>query len=135
MGSIFAQSIPSTAADRAHTVLVADDEIGIRAILTVMLRRNGFHVITAENGDDALAIFKAHSQEIGTVLFDVHMPLLSGPAALDQIRRIAPDVRAILTSGLLKQELMERYPVEPPWTFLAKPFAFCDVDDLFPRAA
>lgn len=121
--------------DRQHTVLLADDEIGIRSILTVMLRRNGFHVLTAENGDEALAVFKAHSQEIGIVLFDVQMPLLSGPAALDQIRRIAPDVRAILTSGLLRQELVERYPIEPPWAFLAKPFAFREVDALFPAAA
>ena len=135
MGSLLAHSIPPLTTDRQHTVLVADDEIGIRTILTVMLRRNGFHVLTAENGSEALALFKEHSQEIGIVLFDVQMPLLSGPAALDQIRKIAPDVRAILTSGLLKQEFMERYPVEPPWTFLAKPFAFCDVDDLFPKAA
>ena len=135
MGSLFSHSIPPLTTDRQHTVLVADDEIGIRTILTVMLRRNGFHVLTAENGSEALALFKEHSQEIGIVLFDVQMPLLSGPAALDQIRRIAPDVRAILTSGLLKDELMERYPVEPPWTFLAKPFAFCDVDELFPKAA
>lgn len=135
MGSLLANSTPPLTTDRQHTVLLADDEIGIRTILTFMLRRNGFQVLIAENGDEALTIFKEHSQEIGTVLFDVQMPLLSGPAALDQIRRIAPDVRAILTSGLLKDELMERYPVEPPWTFLAKPFAFCDVDELFPKAA
>lgn len=135
MGSLLVNSIPSFTADRQHTVLLADDDVGIRTILTFMLRRNGFQVLVAENGGEALSIFKEHPQTIGIVLFDVQMPLLTGPAALDEIRRITPDVRAVLTSGLLKDELMERYPVEPPWTFLAKPFAFCDVEELFPKAA
>lgn len=122
-------------ADRQRTVLLADDETGVRTILNYLLTRNGFRVFSAVNGDEALEIFKAHSREIGIVLLDVQMPVLSGPGALDQIRAIAPDVRAVMTSGMPREQIMHQFAMTPPWTFLPKPFAFNDVELLFPKAA
>lgn len=118
---------------RERTVLLADDELGVRAILTYFLKRNGFRVLVATDGSEAVELFKAHSREIGTVLLDVQMPILNGPSALDQIRVIAPDVRAVFTSGLLKMEIQKSFPIPPPWTFLPKPFNSVELESIFPR--
>jgi two-component system, cell cycle sensor histidine kinase and response regulator CckA len=119
--------------DRTRTVLIADDEIGIRALLTVILQRNGFQVLSARDGEEAVEIFKARPREIGTVLLDVQMPRRNGPDAAKIIRDIQPDVRIIMSSGMLKSELQSRYGVEAPWTFLAKPFSYDSVSSVFPQ--
>jgi len=122
-------------ADRKRTVLLADDETGIRALLTVMLQRNGFRVLVAKDGEEAVEIFKANPREIGTVLLDVQMPRRTGPDAVKIIRAIQPDVRVVISSGMLKSELMNRFSVEAPWTFLEKPFSYTSVSSVFPQPA
>jgi two-component system, cell cycle sensor histidine kinase and response regulator CckA len=120
---------------RERTVLVADDETGVRTILKFLLTRNGFHVYSASDGNEAVEIFRAHPNEIGIVLLDVQMPVMNGPCALGKIRAIAPDVQAVITSGMLREEVMREFEMLPPWTFLAKPFVFNEVDQIFPKAA
>lgn len=121
--------------DRKRTVLLADDETGIRALLTVMLQKNGFRVLVARDGEEAVDIFKANPREIGTVLLDVQMPRRTGPDAAKIIRGIQPDIRIVLSSGMLKSELMRQFPMEAPWTFLEKPFSYTSVSSVFPQSA
>lgn len=122
-------------AERARTVLLADDETGVRAILTVMLQKNGFRVLVANDGKEAVDIFKSNSREIGTVLLDVQMPRCAGPDAAKMIREIQPDVRIVLSSGMLKSDLQRQFAVEAPWTFLEKPFSYSSVSSVFPQSA
>jgi len=83
----------------AGRVLLADDEEDVRAVVHAMLETLGYEVIEARDGLDAVEIFRQRAAEIDLVILDLVMPRLTGEAALAQMRRIAPAVRAILVSG------------------------------------
>src|SRR5207245_7538807 len=73
------------------TVLLADDEEGVRLVTSHMLRTLGFDVILAANGEDAVASFREKADHIVAVVLDLTMPRLSGEETLREIRRIRPE--------------------------------------------
>ena len=80
-------------------VLVVDDSAHVRDLLKAGLDRDGFQVWLAADGREALARYREHRHEIAVVLLDVRMPGLDGPATLDGLRAVAPDVPACFMSG------------------------------------
>ncbi len=74
----------SQMAQESHNVLVVDDNQDVRDLVVLFLSADGFHVFSASNGDDALAILK--SNPINLVLLDVMMPGKSGLEVLAEIR-------------------------------------------------
>ena len=80
-------------------VLVADDDEHIRFLLRLTLRQAGFDPLVAADGREAVELFGRHEDEIQAVLLDVKMPRMEGPAALAQIRRIAPQVPCCFMTG------------------------------------
>jgi PAS domain S-box-containing protein len=81
------------------TVLVVDDEKEVLKVAREMLAGLGYTVLCAESGAEAVDLFREHSQDVSVVLLDMIMPRMSGAATFEKIREIAPDVRAVLTSG------------------------------------
>jgi signal transduction histidine kinase/CheY-like chemotaxis protein len=100
------------------TVLVVDDEPGVRSMARTVLSRAGMTVLVAEDGRAALDMFRAHADEVRVVLIDYTMPGLDGADTLDLLRAVRPDVPAILMSGYLPGAIADLEHVE----FLAKPF-------------
>jgi PAS domain S-box-containing protein len=88
----------------AGTILVADDEEIIRHLLSEMLQELGFAVITAFDGQEALEIYTKHWTNIDIVLLDIIMPRLNGREALIQMKKVNPDVKAILSSGHSRED-------------------------------
>ncbi|MFI5306548.1 MAG: PAS domain S-box protein [Polyangiales bacterium] len=82
-----------------ETVLVAEDEAGVRDALLNVLGSAGYHVIVAHDGEHALQLFQQHAAEIDLLLFDIVMPRLSGPAAAEQVRRQRADIPVVFMSG------------------------------------
>jgi CheY-like chemotaxis protein len=80
-------------------VLVADDEPLIRRIVELGLERHGFRVWLAADGREAVEIYRHHRDAIAVVLLDVRMPGLDGPATLDALRLLNPDVPACFMNG------------------------------------
>jgi CheY-like chemotaxis protein len=80
-------------------VLLADDDPDVRALLEAVLNHNGFAVLSAESGRQAVELYRRHQAEIAVVLLDVQMPGLNGPATLAAIRELNPAVRCCLMSG------------------------------------
>ncbi|HEX2677438.1 MAG TPA: ATP-binding protein [Polyangiales bacterium] len=99
--------------------LVIDDEPMIRSLTAEILRMVGLDVLTAENGEDGLRVFRQSARPVDLVLLDLTMPRMSGSETLRELRAIAPNVPVILLSGYHEQEAQH----EPGKTwFLAKPF-------------
>jgi hypothetical protein len=80
-------------------VLIADDEPAVRKVTEAMLMRNGYNVIIATDGVDALAIYAQRRHEIKVVLTDVMMPLLDGTKLTRALKRINNDVAIIAATG------------------------------------
>ncbi len=81
----------------ADTLLLVDDEPGIRKVLGITLADRGYRVLTAENGAEALSLFAAERPAI--VLTDIKMPVIDGIELLRRIKREDPDTEVIMISG------------------------------------
>jgi signal transduction histidine kinase len=102
-------------------VLVVDDDDNVRNIASAILTRNGYKVIAAADGAEAVALFAPRSLEVKVVVTDISMPVLDGLALLKVVRNLNPSVRVLAISGLADQE--ERFRRETTSPFLNKPFS------------
>lgn len=104
-----------------ETVLVAEDDPAVRKLVKDMLRRSGYKVITAEDGEDAVNKFKENKEEIQLILLDVIMPGKDGKEAYKEIKNINPDIKTLFLSGYTKDLLNEKGILEEGLNFIAKP--------------
>ena len=104
------------------TILVVDDEEMIRKLARSILEQSGYTVIVAENGEQAIRIFREVVGQISAVLLDMTMPVMSGEKTLQQLRDINPDVPVLLSSGFSEIEARERFPGKAVQGFVQKPY-------------
>jgi PAS domain S-box-containing protein len=81
-------------------ILVVDDEEGIRKVAKRTLFRYGYRVLVAQDGAEAISLYKKHQTEIAVVLTDMNMPRVDGPATIAELKTINPKVRIVGSSGL-----------------------------------
>ena len=81
------------------TILVIDDEDGVRQMVNRVLKHKGFSVLNASNGFEAIQMFKEREHDIDCVLLDLRMPLMSGEETLTELRKINTKVKVVLVSG------------------------------------
>jgi CheY-like chemotaxis protein len=108
-------------------ILVVDDDDGVRAVARSLLQRQGFSVVLAANGREAVAQFAAHRESIRAVLLDLTMPIMGGEEALQQLRAADPTVRVILMSGYSDVDVEGTFAGAGLSGFLQKPFRADDV--------
>lgn len=106
----------------AGTILVVDDEAQVLKVAVRILERAGYSVLTASDGRQAVRVFRERADEIAAVLLDLTMPGLDGQEAFDEIRRIQPDARIILSSGYKEQDVLERFVGRGLAGFIQKPY-------------
>ena len=100
------------------TVLVVDDESGVRELVRNVLERAGLTVLLADDGRQGLDAFKANAQDVRLIVVDMTMPGLNGREVLAEIRKVRGDVPAILMSGYTADDLADGTST----AFLQKPF-------------
>ena len=105
------------------TVMVVDDEPVVRRTAKTMLERFGYTVVIAENGREAVDLYRVLSGKIPVVLLDMTMPLMGGEETHVQLKRIRPDVKVILSSGYDEAEYAERFSGKGLAGFLKKPYS------------
>jgi PAS domain S-box-containing protein len=103
-----------------ETVLVVEDDPGVRTITTLALKTYGYHVLEASSGPAGLEMSSAH--EIDLVLTDVVMPEMSGRALADAILRNRPHCRVLFMSGYNEEMLADRAATRTSDGFIQKPF-------------
>jgi len=114
-------------ADETHVggsghIMVVDDEDFILTISREMLADLGYTVTTCQNSAKAIDVYRAHHRDIDLVIVDMVMPECSGGQCLEQLRRINPGVRAVLSSGYSMNTEVQRLLDEGFVEFLQKPF-------------
>jgi two-component system, NtrC family, response regulator PilR len=87
---------PGTAATAAR-VLIVDDERSMRELLSIVLRRDGYHVVTAEDGAGAVELLK--EQRFDILITDIRMPQMNGVDLLREAKRIVPDIVSIVMTA------------------------------------
>ncbi len=105
-----------------ETILLAEDEAGIRAMTRTYLEGLGYRLLEAANGTEAIALAKEYRGSIDLVLTDVMMPGVRGDAVVKAIRQDRPAIQAILISGFA-----EGTNVDHSLEILEKPFEFPDL--------
>lgn len=124
-----AYSVAEPHADLVHgkegpvvRVLVVDDEPAVRAVASTALAHDGYDVIEAGDGRQALESLAAAEPPIDVVLLDLTMPALSGTEALREIKQLFPDTAVILSSGYAEPEALARAGGGQAAAFLPKPY-------------
>jgi two-component system, cell cycle sensor histidine kinase and response regulator CckA len=86
---------------RAHrpTVLVVDDDEGLRTLVRSMLRLGGYEVLSASDAEEALALAEAHEGTLDLLLTDIIMPGLQGPELAQRLQAAYPTLRVLLMTG------------------------------------
>ena len=109
------------------TILVAEDEPGLRRIAERVLQGGGYTVLAAEDGDGALAISRTHAGRIDLLLSDVVMPGMSGLDLASSLLRERPELRVLLMSGYVRDAGVGMPVSLADAPFLAKPFGPADL--------
>jgi two-component system cell cycle sensor histidine kinase/response regulator CckA len=103
------------------TILLVEDEEGLRALNARGLSSRGYTVLEASNGVEAIEAFARHGQ-VDLVVSDVVMPEMDGPTLLKELRQRDPKVKIIFVSGYAEEAFSRNLPSQEQYAFLAKPF-------------
>lgn len=111
----------------ARTILVAEDDSGIRDLITTILTERGYEVIGAADGVEAVKQFSENREKVSLVMLDGIMPKKNGREAYREIRAMKPDVKVIFMSGYLENMLDFDHLMEREIHFLQKPVLPLDI--------
>ncbi len=92
----------ATTQTAAQTILLVEDEEMLRELGVTILEGEGYHVLAARDGIEAVEMFNEHSDHIGLVICDLGLPRLGGRDVFMRMKEHKPDVRAIVASGYLE---------------------------------
>jgi len=107
----------------SQTILVIDDEEVIRAMIGEMLRRQGYEVVFAANGIEAIDIFESEHSNIDLVILDMIMPYQNGKETFVGLKEIDPRVKVLLTSGYSVDGMTQEIMQMGAKGFIKKPFS------------
>jgi two-component system, cell cycle sensor histidine kinase and response regulator CckA len=110
-----------------QTILLVEDEDMLRELGVSILESEGFRVLAAQDGVEAVALFETHSDEIGIVVCDLGLPRLGGREAFLKMKESRPGVRAIVASGYLEPAIRSEMLKAGVIDTIQKPYDFNDL--------
>jgi PAS domain S-box-containing protein len=105
-----------------ETILLVEDEVQVRNILTDMLRSQGYNLLVASNGTEALNIASTRNGTIHLMITDVVMPQMSGRELSDLMAGIRPEMRILYMSGYTDDAIVHHRLLDEGLNFIQKPF-------------
>jgi CheY-like chemotaxis protein len=105
-----------------ETILLVEDEESVRTLVRNVLLRQGYQVIEARNGDEALTISDSHEAAIHLLISDVVMPGMSGDELVKELVTRRPTTRVLFISGYTDRSVTIQGQLDPETRFLQKPF-------------
>ena len=104
------------------TILLVEDEEGLRVLNARGLQSRGYTVLQASNGIEALEALERQGGQVDLVVSDVVMPEMDGPALMKELRKRNPDIKIIFVSGYAEDAFEKSLPDRKQFNFLPKPF-------------
>jgi CheY-like chemotaxis protein len=117
-----APSEKPTGGSGTETILVVEDEAGVREVVSRILTKNGYLVVAMPNGAEALAFCETHILDVDLLLTDVVMPEMSGKALADSVLALRSDMRTIFMSGYTDEIIAQRGVLAKGEHLIMKPF-------------
>ena len=108
---------------QGETILLAEDDDGVRSMIRRLLEGGGYHVLEAANGREALGLSERYREDIDLLLADTVMPIMGGPQLAGSIREGRPQTKVLLMSGYADDGIVKQAILESGQPFLQKPFA------------
>ncbi len=106
-----------------ETVLVVEDEVSVRTLAARTLSQQGYTVLEAANGEEALHLIQDYSKEIQLLLTDMVMPKMGGKILADQLTALRPKTKILFTSGYTDEAITHHGTLDAGVMFLQKPFS------------
>jgi len=103
-------------------LLLIDDDAEIRELAAEMLAEEGYKLILASDGFEALNIYRKIGNQIGLVILDFFLPVLDGDAVFDELRAINPNINVVLSSGFAEQDKVSAMLAQGLGGFIPKPY-------------
>jgi DNA-binding response OmpR family regulator len=110
------------------TILFVEDEGMLRRGVATMLRERGLTVIEADDGNAAVERFRADRPNINLVLLDMTIPGKSGPMVLEDLHRMDPDLKVIVTSAYGREHVQKLLHGLPILDYIQKPYGFAEIE-------
>jgi PAS domain S-box-containing protein len=105
-----------------ETVLLTEDEEQVREMIRMILEMNGYHILEAASGEEALAIYKQHEGQIDLVMTDVVMSQMSGRELTQSLEILHPGIKVLYMSGYTDDAIVRHGLLDEEIAFLQKPF-------------
>jgi len=125
-----ANGLPAASGAAAGTILIVEDEDALRIAVSKMLRKKGFSVIEAGDGDAGVDRFRSDGSRIGVVVLDMTLPGRSGREVLAELQRIRPGVKVIITSAHGREHVRDSLDGLQPWRYVQKPYQAAELATL-----
>jgi CheY-like chemotaxis protein len=116
-------SSPEPVIEGSETILFVDDEQNVLDICERFLRRLGYSVLTARNGQEALETYEKNKANIDIVVIDMIMPGMNGRELFDQLRMIEPSLRALVSTGYSIEGAVSDLMTQGCKGYIQKPFS------------
>ena len=114
---------PSESFQGAETILLVEDEEGVRSLIQLVLRRSGYTVLEAHNAEDALKICEGTTTPIHLLLTDLVLPRMTGRELAERIGSLRQGIRTLFMSGYTDDEILKHGVLDSRTAFLQKPFS------------
>ncbi len=108
-------------------VLIVEDEDAVRIFATEALRRQGYEVLQACDGLEALDVLEACNSEVDLVVSDVKMPEMDGPTLYQELRKTNPTIKFVFVSGYADDAFSTTLDADADYTFLQKPYTLAQI--------
>ena len=106
-----------------ETILLAEDEESVRKLIKEVLEADGYRVIEAADGEEAVNKFMENKDRIDILLLDIVMPKMSGREVYERIKKIKPDIKLLMASGYPADFISQKGILEEGLNFIAKPMS------------